>query len=96
MFPQVVTTALIQRVPPPPLRLTPQSLGTPRGQTALQEMLCALTRTKVKAAMERPRSPHMEISVSRKRRAQRARLELKRPGWPPTQARCIPRPNLRM
>lgn len=98
MLPQAVTTALIQRVPPPPLRLTPQSLATPRGLTALQEMLSALTRTKVRPAMEKPWSPHTGNSVSRKRKAQRVRLDLKRkgPGWLPMQARCIPKLNLRI
>lgn len=92
MLPQAVTTAPIQRVLHPPL-----SLATPRGPTALQKMLLALTRTKFKPVMERPRSLYTEGSVSRKRKAQRVRQDLrkKRPGWLPMQPQCIPRLNLR-
>lgn len=94
----MVTTALIQRVPLPPLRLTPQSVVTPRDQTVLQEMLSALIRTKVRPAMESPWSPHMDNSVSRKRRVQRVRVDLmrKRPEWLPTQDLFIQKLNLRM
>lgn len=95
MISQVVTTALIQRAPPPPLRLTPQSLVTPRGQTALLETLSALTRTKVRPALERPQSHHTGNSASRKRKAQRVRQDLRKLGWPRLQARCTLKLNLR-
>lgn len=93
---QAATTALTLRALPHPLRPTPQSLATARGPKPLLEMCTAPTRTKGWLAVQGPRSLRMGTCVWRKRRAQRARPDLRKPELPPSPTRSIPNLSLRM